>query len=157
MPTGSVRTGSAQRGTARTGSSRYDPEVHGPRRVVGPGFAARVYALVARVPRGRVTTYGAIAAALGLRSAARHVGFALAAIPAARRDVPWHRVVNAAGKISRRSDGRPSAAQAARLRAEGVGVDARGKIAEFRARLFSFDARRRRPAQAVTASPITAS
>ena len=69
----------------------YQPERHGPLRVVGPGFYERVYELVKRVPRGRVTTYGDLAKALGLRSASRaffssytqddHVGFRLARTP----------------------------------------------------------------------------
>ena len=109
---------------------------------MGPGFHEQVYALVQQVPPGQVTTYGAVAAALGLRSVARHVGYALAALPADRRDVPWQRVVTASGRLSLRADGRPSAEQLARLRAEGLEVREDGRIAAFRAHLFRFPVRR---------------
>lgn len=69
-------------------------------------FHRRVYALVRSVPRGRVVTYGQVAALLGQPRAARAVGQALRALGAtAAKAVPWHRVVNAAGRISSREDG----------------------------------------------------
>ena len=83
--------------------------------VVGEGFHAQVYELVRQVPPGRVTTYGDLGAALGLRSVARQVGWALAALPDDHDDVPWHRVVNAQGQVSRRGDGRPNPLQVRRL------------------------------------------
>lgn len=62
-------------------------------------FFADVYAIVRQVPRGRVTTYGAVAAALGVKSAARMVGWAMnAAHPLP--DVPAQRVVNRNGMLS---------------------------------------------------------
>ena len=70
---------------------------------------ARIYAVIARVPRGRVATYGKIAGEAGLPGHARMVGYALSALPEGSR-VPWHRIVTAAGRISLRSsgaDGRP--------------------------------------------------
>jgi methylated-DNA-protein-cysteine methyltransferase-like protein len=63
------------------------------------GFNARVYALVAEVPEGMVTTYGALAAALGDPRKAREVGWALKATPE-DLDVPCHRVVNREGQLS---------------------------------------------------------
>ena len=63
----------------------------------------RIYAVVSRISRGRVATYGQVAALAGLPRQARFVGYALHALPAAS-DVPWHRVVNAAGRISLRAD-----------------------------------------------------
>ena len=87
-------------------------------------FFVRVYALVRRVPRGRVVTYGQIARALGAPRSARTVGWAMRACPA---DAPWHRVVNARGEISLR----PSVGyheQRARLKAEGVRFDRAGRI-----------------------------
>jgi methylated-DNA-protein-cysteine methyltransferase-like protein len=84
------------------------------------GFFARVYALVRRVPRGRVVTYGQLAAMLGVPRGARAVGWALRALPedvAAR--VPWHRVVGTGGRISPRSGPGPEI-QRRRLRAEKV-------------------------------------
>ena len=84
------------------------------------GFFARVYALVRHVPRGRVVTYGQVAAMLGVPRGARAVGWALRALPedAAAR-VPWHRVVGAGGRISPRRGPGPQI-QRRRLRAEKV-------------------------------------
>ena len=115
----------------------YQPERHGPLRVVGPGFHERVYALVRQVPRGRVTTYGDLAIALGLRSASRHVGFALAALPP-RDDVPWHRVINSQGRLSSRAAGAPSGRQKQRLVAEGIAVSPHGRIVNFSELRFHF-------------------
>jgi methylated-DNA-protein-cysteine methyltransferase related protein len=58
----------------------------------------RVYRLVKQIPRGRVTTYGAIAKALREPGGARVVGYAMAATPSGR-GIPWHRVVSAGGRI----------------------------------------------------------
>jgi alkylated DNA nucleotide flippase Atl1 len=121
-------------------ATRYDPARHGPRRVVGPGFNERVYAVLAGVPAGAVTTYGDVAARLGLRSAARQVGYALAALPDGRDDVPWHRVVNARGALARRSDGAPSGRQRRRLRADGVVVTRAGRVEAFARRRHVFGA-----------------
>ena len=63
---------------------------------------ARIYAVVGRVPKGRVATYGQIAGEAGLPGHARMVGYALSALPEGTR-IPWHRIVNAAGRISLRS------------------------------------------------------
>ncbi len=87
------------------------------RRVVGPGFHAKVYALVRKVPRGRVTTYGQIATLLGSPRVARQVGWAMAACD---ERVPWHRVINAKGGISSRGDVLRAQEQRERLEAEGV-------------------------------------
>ncbi len=88
----------------------------------------RIYAVVRRVPRGRVTTYGAVARIAGLPGRARQVGYALAAL----RDgtsVPWHRVVNAQGRLSLARDGSPSGiTQRLRLAREGVHVDAGDRV-----------------------------
>jgi methylated-DNA-protein-cysteine methyltransferase-like protein len=64
-----------------------------------------ILAAVRAIPRGRVATYGQIARLAGLGGQARRVGYALAALPA-RSGVPWHRVVNAEGRISMRSGDR---------------------------------------------------
>jgi methylated-DNA-protein-cysteine methyltransferase related protein len=57
-----------------------------------------VYQLVKQIPRGRVTTYGALAKALRLRGGARTAGRAMAATPSGR-GIPWHRVVGDRGKL----------------------------------------------------------
>ena len=62
-------------------------------------FNALVYAIVARILRGRVTTYGAIARALGDPRKAREVGWAMAAMPQGH-DLPAHRVINGRGELS---------------------------------------------------------
>jgi len=87
--------------------------------VVSPA-QRRIYAVVARIPRGRVATYGQVATLAGLPRRARLVGHALRILPE-EIDVPWHRVVNAQGKISARGDlfGHEDL-QAELLRREGV-------------------------------------
>lgn len=82
-------------------------------------FYDDVYARVRRIPRGRVTTYGHVAALAGSPRAARTVGWALNALPA-DTDVPWHRVVNARGGISIAKAGLPPELQRAMLENEGV-------------------------------------
>ena len=64
-----------------------------------PDFFTRVYEVTARIPYGRVTTYGHIARALGEPRSARVVGYALNA-PPAELDLPCHRVVNRIGYLS---------------------------------------------------------
>ncbi len=93
----------------------------------GAGFFERVYGAVRSVPHGRVTTYGAIARALGSASRAREVGWALASL-SEEHDVPAHRVVNAEGALSGGwAFGGPEI-QRARLEAEGIQFDARGRV-----------------------------
>ncbi|MEZ4279384.1 MAG: MGMT family protein [Myxococcota bacterium] len=86
-----------------------------------------VYRVVRRIPAGRVASYGQIAALAGMPRAARQVGYALHAL-AFDSDVPWHRVVNAAGRISARGPSAVEGLQRARLEAEGIGFDAGGRI-----------------------------
>ncbi|MFM8524363.1 MAG: MGMT family protein [Cyanobacteriota bacterium] len=62
-------------------------------------FDQRVWDAVARIPVGRLATYGQIAATIGAPGAARQVGWALRRLPLPSA-VPWHRVVNARGRIS---------------------------------------------------------
>lgn len=88
----------------------------------------RIYAVVRRIPRGRVATYGQVARLAGLPGHARQVGYALHALPAGTT-VPWHRVVNAQGAISRRAVPGPELDQRLRLEVEGVRFDARGRVA----------------------------
>ena len=88
---------------------------------------ARIYRVVQRIPRGRVATYGQVARLAGLPGCARQVGYALHALPADGR-VPWQRVVNARGEISRRSDRDSEPMQQRLLEAEGLRFDARGRL-----------------------------
>jgi methylated-DNA-protein-cysteine methyltransferase-like protein len=73
------------------------------------------------VPRGAVVTYGQVAALLGAPRSARAVGAAMRRCP---DDVPWHRVVNAQGGISRRR--RVAGMLTQRIRLEQEGVPLRG-------------------------------
>jgi alkylated DNA nucleotide flippase Atl1 len=65
--------------------------------------AAAILAVVRSIPRGRVTTYGAVAARAGLPRRARLVGKVLSGLPDGSR-VPWHRVIAAGGRIPSRKD-----------------------------------------------------
>lgn len=89
---------------------------------------ARYYAIVLRIPPGRVATYGQVAALAGLPGLARQVGYALAALPD-DSDVPWQRVINARGEVSHRSDGSAfERIQRVLLEAEGVAFDVSGRV-----------------------------
>jgi methylated-DNA-protein-cysteine methyltransferase-like protein len=89
------------------------------------GTYRAIYAVVSRIPRGRVATYGQVAALARLPRQARLVGYALNVLPA-DSGVPWHRVVNARGEISLRSDGLGhDQIQAQLLKREGVRFVAR--------------------------------
>ncbi len=83
------------------------------------GSYERIYAVVRRIPTGRVATYGLIARLAGLPGHARQVGYALHALPPGT-DVPWHRVINAKGEISLRRVIGPDITQRMRLEREGV-------------------------------------
>lgn len=97
-----------------------------PRGTSGLVFA-RILAVVRRIPRGRVATYGQVARLAGLPRHARHVGYALHGQPHAT-PLPWHRVINARGAISlRRGDGAGDT-QRLRLEAEGVTFGAGGRV-----------------------------
>ena len=87
----------------------------------------RIYAAVARIPHGKIATYGQIATLAGLRGHARQVGYALHALPD-ESPIPWYRVVNARGEISRRSRTGADREQRQRLEAEGVVFDSRDRI-----------------------------
>jgi len=81
-----------------------------------------------RIPRGRVATYGQVAAEAGLPHAPRVAGYALHALPPAS-PVPWHRVVAAGGRLSLgRLDPSGALTQRLRLEHEGVRFDARGCV-----------------------------
>ncbi|MGD8395829.1 MAG: MGMT family protein [Candidatus Eiseniibacteriota bacterium] len=96
------------------------------------GLHERIYAVVARVPRGRVATYGQVAELAGLGRQARLVGYALNALPEGRDDVPWHRIINAQGRVSPRAEPGWVDFQRQLLEEEGVVFDARGRISLVR-------------------------
>ena len=92
----------------------------------------RVWALVACISSGYVTTYGHIAALEG-RVIARAVGNAMSKLPSHRKDVPWQRVINAKGQISKRVNGKSVPRQRQLLETEGVlfGTDGRVDFDRF--------------------------
>lgn len=85
------------------------------------------YEVVARIPPGRVATYGQVARVAGLPRHARQVGYALAALPESRTDVPWQRVINARGEVSPRARSGMHLFQRDLLEQEGV-VFMRGRV-----------------------------
>ncbi len=90
-------------------------------------FTERVYALVLLVPRGRIVSYGGVAALLGHPRAARGVGGALAALPD-ESQVPWWRVVNRNGEISIKGPMHGAAIQRMLLEQEGVRFGPTGRV-----------------------------
>lgn len=88
-------------------------------------FFQHVYRVVRMIPPGRVATYGQIATYLGKPRAARTVGWALHALPEGT-DVPWHRVINAQGRISTSCREHDANLQQVMLEEEGVIFDESG-------------------------------
>ena len=94
-----------------------------------PHFFIHVYRLVSQIPKGRVVTYGQVAALLGAPRAARAVGTALRYLPRPlSRTVPWQRVINASGGISFRGDVIRVEEQRWLLEDEGIEFDRHGKV-----------------------------
>jgi methylated-DNA-protein-cysteine methyltransferase-like protein len=101
------------------------------------------YRVVARIPRGRVATYGQVALLAGKPRAARQVGYALSALRGTRHRIPWQRVLGARSRTHAAIsilDPMGSAVQRALLEAEGVAVDERGRVPLDR---FGWSPRRR--------------
>ena len=91
---------------------------------------ARILSTIRKIPRGKVSTYGAIARAAGYPGAARQV------VGALRRsfDLPWQRVLGSGGEIKLRGD----SAIEQRLRLESEGVTFRGRRANMKLHEFKF-------------------
>ena len=85
----------------------------------GDNFFQDVYEVTKLVPKGRVTSYGAIANYLGLKSSARMVGWAMHGCP---KGVPAHRVVNSAGLLTGKHHFKPPSQMKKLLEGEGVKV-----------------------------------
>lgn len=94
----------------------------------------RIYAQVRRVPCGKVATYGQIARLAG-KCSARQVGYAMAALRDGT-DIPWQRIINSRGEISRRASSDGHESQRWLLEEEGIAYDADGRIDLHR---FGFD------------------
>lgn len=84
-----------------------------------PGIDQRVWQVVHSIPAGRVATYGDVARLAGLPGAARRVGRSLRMLPPGSR-IPWHRVINASGRISLPDGSASKYTQRERLEAEGI-------------------------------------
>ena len=85
-------------------------------------FFELVYEVARQIPKGRVTSYGAIAACLGTRLSARMVGWAMNGAGKVRPKVPAHRVVNRIGLLSGKQHFSPSGSMEKQLRKEGIKV-----------------------------------
>ena len=87
----------------------------------------KIYKKLLEVPKGKITTYGRVAALAGSPRAARAVGYALGALQDNElQNVPWQRVINAAGRISFKGDLIRAELQKKMLQAEGIVFDENG-------------------------------
>ena len=96
----------------------------------------KIYNVIKSVPYGRVATYGQIARLAGFVNSARLVGYALAASKGAH-ELPWHRIVNAKGRISIRSNPDVAKLQQLLLESEGILFDSSNSI---RLKKYQWDA-----------------
>ena len=79
----------------------------------------KIWQVVHSIPRGRVLSYGQVATLADLPGYGRYVGYVLKHLPAGTK-LPWHRVVNAQGRLSFPRDSRQYQSQKSRLEAEGI-------------------------------------
>jgi methylated-DNA-protein-cysteine methyltransferase related protein len=93
------------------------------------GVWERIYDVIRGIPAGRVSTYGIVAEMAGMKGCAKMVGFALHSIPSGS-DIPWHRVINSQGRISRHPDPVFGAMQRSLLEVEGIRFDDSGRVAD---------------------------
>ncbi len=89
--------------------------------MVTKNFYQSVYFLVKKIPKGKVATYGQIAALCGSPRSARMVGWALHLLPPNSK-IPWQRVINRKGMISTTCEEHPYILQKALLEKEGIEV-----------------------------------
>jgi len=85
-------------------------------------FRQQVYEITRLIPKGRVSTYGAVARAVGYPNHSRHVGQAMGGCP---KDVPAHRVISSTGKLSV-----PSFKE--RLEKENITIQDNWKVQDFK-------------------------
>lgn len=92
----------------------------------------RIWQVVGLIPAGFVVTYGQVAELAGLPGKSRLVGRCLSQLPRDTR-LPWHRVINASGRISLPADSPGYHRQVSRLQEEGVAViNGRIRLSQFR-------------------------
>jgi methylated-DNA-protein-cysteine methyltransferase-like protein len=94
-------------------------------------FYEQVYEVVRLIPKGRVTSYGAIAKALGVANSSRMVGHAMAYAGSATPKIPAHRVVNSSGLLTGRFHFSPPTLMQELLEKEGITV-VNDKIKNFK-------------------------
>jgi len=94
-------------------------------------FFDLVHEVARQIPKGRVTSYGAIAACLGTRLSARMVGWAMMAVPYAKKPVPAHRVVNRNGLLTGKHHYSPPEKMQQLLEKDGVVVKD-DKVVDFK-------------------------
>ena len=92
-----------------------------------PDINHRIWQVVALIPSGKVASYGDVARHAGMPGAARRVGMALRRLPTDTR-IPWHRVINAQGRISLPDGSASQLTQRERLEAEGILFRINGSI-----------------------------
>ena len=93
-------------------------------------FFELVYEVARQIPKGKVTSYGAIAACLGTKSSARMVGWAMNGAGRIKPKVPAHRVVNRIGMLSGKHHFSPPGSMEKSLKKEGIKVK-NDKIIDF--------------------------
>ena len=93
-------------------------------------FFELVYEVARQIPKGKVTSYGAIAACLGTKSSARMVGWAMNGAGRVKPKVPAHRVVNRIGMLSGKHHFSPTGLMERSLKKEGIKVK-NDKIVDF--------------------------
>jgi methylated-DNA-protein-cysteine methyltransferase related protein len=101
-------------------SAKKSPSRRSTRPDDNPAFQ-EIWGVISAIPRGRVSTYGAVARAAGRPGRPRLTGLALRVSPK-DMNLPWHRVVGAGGRIVFPASSPHYREQARRLRAEGVAV-----------------------------------
>jgi methylated-DNA-protein-cysteine methyltransferase-like protein len=129
----SAKTSRTSVGTNKT--SREKLTVLRPSGKKDDSFFELVHEVARQIPRGRVTSYGAIAACLGTRLSARMVGWAMMAVPSARKPVPAHRVVNRNGLLTGKHHYNPPERMQQLLEKEGVAVKD-DKVVDFKKRFW---------------------
>jgi methylated-DNA-protein-cysteine methyltransferase-like protein len=92
-----------------------------------PDFKALVLAIVAKIPKGKLVSYGQVAALAGFPQRPRQVGMVLSGLPEGTK-LPWHRVVNTQGYVPSRGRWWGAFEQIGRLREEGIEVDDKGNL-----------------------------
>ena len=93
-------------------------------------FFELVYEVARQIPKGRVTSYGAIAACLGTKLSARMVGWAMNGAGKIKPKVPAHRVVNRIGVLSGKYHFSPPGSMEKQLKKEGIKVK-NDKVVDF--------------------------